>query len=604
MPKKNRVWLFSFIVFLTMGLMAESKSRDFRIEGNRFLMNGKPYQIISGEMHYARIPPEYWADRLRKARAMGLNTVCTYMFWNTHEPEPGQFDFSGPLDAARYIRLAGEAGLNVILRCSPYACAEWDFGGFPARLLNEPGIRVRCLDARYMAAVARYVRRLGEELAGLQSTRGGPIIALQVENEYGSYGNDREYMAELARLYRQAGFDIPFTTADGPARYLLESGSLPDALPVINFGGDAPRQFPRLEEFRPGIPQMCGEYWCGWFTHWGDARWGSADLEEQKKDVEWMLKNGKSFSLYMFHGGTNFGFWAGANLGERYEPDITSYDYDAPLDEAGRPTRKFFVFRDLIRKFGPEQGKLPPLPKPLSAFAIPSFVPGQTAALFANLPAAKHSPQPETMESYGQYFGYILYRTRLIGPKKGRLVIREPHDYALVFLDGKWIGKLDRRLGESSLDLPESGANAPQLDILVEALGRVNFGPGLLDRKGITQYVTLNNVTLMNWEVFNLPLDTPFLQGLRFSSLPKVAGPGFFKATIILNETGDTFLDLSGWRKGVVWVNGRNLGRFWNVGPQRDLYLPAPWLRKGENEIVVFDLEQGNASPIKGSPSR
>jgi beta-galactosidase GanA len=572
---------------------------SFAVQNGQFFLNGKSIRILSGEMHYPRIPRAYWRDRLVKARAMGLNTICTYLFWNAHEPVPGKFDFSGNLDVASFIRTAHEVGLNVIIRPGPYVCTEWDFGGLPPWLLRDPDIRIRCMDPRYMEAARRYIARVGRELAPLQITRGGPIILLQVENEYGSYGNDKVYLAELERAFRGAGFTIPFFTSDGSDLPQLEAGTLDNALPVVNFGGGAERQFAALDKYRTGIPQMCGEYWCGWFTHWGNTAWGGADMAAQKGDIEWMLRTGKSFNLYMVHGGTNFGFTAGANFTDHYLADVTSYDYDAPIDEAGRLTPKYTVLRDLIGTYAP--GERPALPAPLPLRALPAIAMTSVSPLLTHLPRPVGSVQPRSMETFGQNTGCILYRTRLLGPRSGTLRITELHDYAIVFINGRRIGTIDRGKNESSIVLPPDDARESTLDILVEAMGRINFGSRMIDRKGITERVDLNGVTLMNWSVFPLPLDNGYLKELAYAPADSVAGPAFYKALFGVDEPADTYLDMSGWEKGVVWVNGRNLGRYWNVGPQRKLYLPGPWLRKGRNEIVVFDLAGGKPGTVIGS---
>ncbi|MEK6570179.1 MAG: beta-galactosidase family protein [Bacteroidota bacterium] len=555
-------------------------------------MNGKPYRIFSGEMHYSRIPQEYWIDRLLKAKAMGLNTICTYIFWNLHEPQPGRFDFSGRLDVAKYIRTAQEIGLNVTIRPGPYVCSEWDLGGLPSWLLKDKDIKLRCSDPKYLKAVERYIMRLGKELKGLQVTSGGPIIMVQIENEYGSYGNDKEYLRTLKSMFQKAGFNVPFYTSDGGADYLLESGTLPGVLPVVNFGGSPAEEFGTLAKFRSGIPHMCGEFWCGWFTHWGDTKWGGSDIEKQKEEIKWMLENNKSFNLYMFHGGTNFGWMAGANYSTKYEPDVTSYDFDAPLDEAGRPTRKFFIVRDLLAKYQPEDVVLPALPDSLPAIEIPEIELTEVASLFENMPSPKNSPQPKSMEELGQDYGFILYRTKLIGPKSGNLTITDLRDYGQVYINGTFIDTVDRTRNENSIRLQETKGEHPVLDILVEAMGRINFGQQLIDRKGITERVTLRGITLMNWEVYNLPMGVSYLKKLKFSQRDTSDSPKFFGGSFELAQTGDTYLDMSKWKKGVVWINGHHLGRYWEIGPQYKLFVPAPWLKRGKNQVIVFDLQQ------------
>ncbi len=581
---------------------AQPSAQNFSVGKQAFTLNGKPFRIYSGEIHYPRVPREYWKDRLLKARAMGLNTVCTYLFWNWHEQEPGHFSFDGILDVAAFIRTAGETGLKVIIRPGPYVCSEWDFGGLPAWLLRTPDIRVRCLDEHYMNAVRRYVDRVGKELAGLQISRGGPIILLQVENEYGSYGNDRGYLDTLRNLYRNAGFDIPFFTSDGGAQHLLEAGNVEGALPVVNFGGGPEQEFAELEKFRPAIPQMCGEYWCGWFTHWGNEAWGKSDIQKNVKDLQWMLTTGRSFNLYMFHGGTNFGWSAGANWDNGYKADITSYDYDAPLDEAGRPTDKYSAFRRLLARYQPDGTPLPELPPGAHFLGIDNIRITETAPLFDNLPGPIRSAGIKSMEAYGQNYGFILYRAVLRSPTSGKLTIEGLHDIGYVFLDGVFVGRLERRWDQNTVEIPPTHTPHPVLDILVEGMGRINFGSRLIDRKGITDWVTLRGVTLLEWDVFPLPFEESYLRGITFAAADTARAPSFFRGTFQLVNTGDTFLDMGGWKKGVVWVNGRNLGRYWNIGPQRRLYIPGPWLKAGSNEILVFDPEMRAAAPLKSFP--
>lgn len=593
--KKIILLFFPFLLSLSA-----INGQTFTISGNQFLLNGKPYTIYSGEMHYNRIPHEYWEDRLTKLKAAGLNTVCTYVFWNQHEPIPGKFDFSGNLNIAEYIRIAHSIGLKVLLRPGPYVCSEWDLGGLPSWLLKQPDIKLRCMDKNYMAAVERYIMRLGEELKDLQITHGGPIIMVQVENEYGSYGNDKEYLIELKKIIRKAGFDVELFTSDGPAHYLLESGTIADVVPVVNFGGNPQNAFKELDQFKKNIPHMCGEFWCGWFTHWRDEKWGASDWERQKKELQWMIDNNKSFNLYMFHGGTNFGFYAGANFSDKYEPDVTSYDYDSPLDEAGRPTQKYWDIREMLSKHQQDKNILISVPNEIKFIEVPEIKLTRSACLFSNLPDAIKTAQPKPMETFGQSFGFILYRTKLIGPNNGTLKVTDLNDYGLVFVDGKFIGTIDRTKKENSILLPKTEIDNPVLEILVEGMGRINFGQYLIDRKGITDRVTLGGVTLMNWEVFNLPMDNKYLSKLNYNDIDTAGTPKFFKGTFNLNETGDTFIDMSKWQKGIVWVNGNNLGRYWNVGPQQRLYCPAPWLKKGENEIVVFEMLENDSYEIKG----
>ncbi|MEN6310575.1 MAG: beta-galactosidase family protein [Acidobacteriota bacterium] len=595
---KNRILTVAAIVGMVLAPAFAAKTPSFRFEGRQFLLNGKPFRIMAGDMHFQRIPREYWADRLIKLRAAGLNTVCTYVFWNALEPEPGRWDLAGSNDLAAFIRTAERAGLWVVLRPGPYACAEWDFGGLPAWLLRTPDIKVRCSDARYLAACQSYVRKIADEVRALQIPRGGPLLMVQIENEYGSYGNDRGYLAALKKMWEEAGIEVPFYTADGAAPHMLEAGTVAGAAIGLDPGTSA-KDFEEADKLGAAVPVFCSELYPGWLTHWGEP-WARVKTEAVLADLDWLLANGKSFSFYMFHGGTNFGFWAGANFSDKYEPDLTSYDYDAPLDEAGRPTAKYFAIRDLLRRFQPKGTVLPALPKPLAAIEIPEIAFPEGASLFDNLPEAVRSPQPRPMESLGQNHGLVLYRTTLVGRRSGRLKITDLHDYANVYVDGKYLGTLSRTRGETAIDIPKSDPPHRRLDILVEAMGRINYGPLLLDRKGITDRVTLDNMTLMDWEVFGLPLEEDDLAGLRYGA-PAAATPGvFYRGAFELAETGDTYLDMAAWKKGVVWVNGRNLGRYWDIGPQKRLFCPAPFLRVGRNEIVVLDLHLLKPATVRG----
>lgn len=572
-------------------------AHTFGWRGEHFLLDGKPFQIIAGDMHYARVPREYWRDRMRKMKAMGLNTLTTYVFWNLHEPRPGQFDFKGNLDLAAYVRTAQEEGLWVILRPGPYVCSEWEFGGFPSWLLREPDMKVRSADPRFLKAAANYMREVGRHIAPLQITRGGPVIMVQVENEYGSFGGDKTYLDAVRRMIVNSGFDVTLFTSDGDASKLAE-GTLPDVLAVINFGArESPeKKFAVFDKFRRGVPRMCGEFWVGWFDSWGD-RHQTVPAEKAAEGLDWMLARGISVSVYMFHGGSSFGFMNGANQNrDGYKPIINGYDYDSPLDEAGRPTPKFFALRDVIKKHLPAGAALPELPAPLPMIEVPRFELKESASLFSATNRAVNSERPQPMESLGQAYGFVLYRKRLGRAASGALEIHEVRDYALVSQGDRRLGVLDRRLKQSSLNV-DLNATAP-LDILVENMGRVNFGQHMTtDRKGITERVTLGGEELKGWEIHPLPLAD--LARVKFTPAPK-RGPAFHRGAFSLGATGDTYLDLRGWGKGFVWVNGHNLGRYWHIGPQQSLFVPAVFLKKGRNEVVVLDLEEGRARSIQG----
>lgn len=591
----------SAMALLCCIVMVQGQTKhSFALGKTDFLLDGKPYQIISGEMHPARIPKEYWKHRIQMAKAMGCNTIAAYVFWNYHEQEQGRFDFTTEnRNIAEFIKLVQAEGMWVLLRPGPYVCAEWEFGGLPPYLLRIPDIKVRCMDPRYMAATERYIKALSEQVKGLQVTNGGPIIMVQVENEYGSFGNDRNYMNRLKELWEQDGIKVPFYTADGPVAALLEAGSVAGAAIGLD-SGSSEGDFAAAKKQNPDVPAFSSESYPGWLTHWGE-KWARPDKAGIVKEVRFLMDTKRSFNLYVIHGGTNFGFTAGANAGGKgYEPDLTSYDYDAPINEQGNATEKYMALRELIGSYNKK--KLPAIPAAIPTISIPAISLTPFTNIWAHLPAAIASVQPKTFEAYGQDYGFMVYKTVLIGHKSGKLDITSLHDYGTVFLNGKYIGKIDRRLGEHSIELPKTDVKDPVLEILVEGMGRINFAQELIDRKGITDRVTLNGMTLMNWEVYGLPMKADFIQKLSASDNNNRPGQ-FFKGTFALANTGDTYLDLSAFKKGMVWVNGHNLGRYWEIGPQKRLYCPATWLKKGENEIVVFDLHQLDAAGITGEKS-
>ncbi len=559
--------------------------RNVQIAGPQFVVDGHPLQIISGEMHYPRIPREYWRDRMKKARAMGLNTISTYVFWNLHEPQRGKYDFVGQNDVAAFVRTAQEEGLYVLLRPGPYVCSEWDLGGLPAWLLASPDIVLRSTDAQFMRPAEEYLKRLGQELVPFLATHGGPIIGVQVENEYGSFGKDAAYMQKVRDAIVAAGFgEVPLFTADGPEQ--LPFGTLADVPAAVNFGpGEAERAFATLARFRPEGLRLNQEYWAGWFDQWGKPH-HKTNFEREAKELDWMLSQGYSVNLYMFHGGTTFGFMNGANWDGGYRPQTTSYDYDSALDESGVPTAKFTVFRGVIAKHRDDE-QFPSPPAETPQIEIPEFTLNESTSLWSSLSSPVESQTPKPMESFGQSYGFILYRTTIQGPATGDLVLKELRDYAEIFVDSKQVGTLDRRFNQDHLTLDIS-AGTHILGILVENSGRINFGLRLRDdRKGITQSVSLAGHELMGWEIFHLPMDN--LRSVRFTR-GIADGPAFHRGTFEIQQAGDAFLYTRNLGKGVIWVNGHNLGRFWNIGPQQTLYLPGAWLKIGRNEIIVFDL--------------
>lgn len=587
--------------------LPDGRPHTFTAAKGEFLLDGKPFRLISGEMHYPRIPREYWRARLRMARAMGLNAVTTYVFWNVHEPTPGQYDFSGQNDVAEFIREAEQEGLWVILRPGPYVCAEWEFGGYPAWLRKDPATVVRSMDPKFMVPATRWLARLGKELAPLQDTDGGPILLVQVENEYGSFGSDHAYMEANRKAILAAGFTgAQLYTADGPGD--VPNGSLPE-LPVgINFDGNKPGQaeksFATLAKLRPDGPRFNSEFWAGWFDHWGSPH-AHTNAQVQADNLAWELAHGDSVSIYMFEGGTDFGWMNGANSSDKkpdYQPDVTSYDYDAALDESGRPTPKYFLFRDVIAK---ATGITPPpVPEVAAPIAIPPIQLTEAASLWDNLPKPIESPTPLTMERIGQNYGYILYRTRLNG-STGSLTV---HDYARTYVDGEDdpASTVDRRLHgnisfETHVDRSDDGTS--QLDILVENMGRINYSHQLLhDLKGVVSWTQTGTGPHppKSWAIYPLPLIGSTDPTSFHYTAKACTGPCFYRGTFNVDHPADTFLDTSQLGKGQLWINGHAMGRFWSIGPQKTLYLPGPWLKQGSNEIIVFDFDSKANRTVQG----
>ncbi|MCX5762033.1 MAG: beta-galactosidase [Gemmatimonadetes bacterium] len=580
---------------------AQAPTHTFALSATDFLLDGAPFQIKSGEMHPGRIPAMYWRHRIRMAKAMGLNTIAAYIFWNHHEESEGHFDFTtGNRDIARFIRMAQDEGMWVLLRPGPYVCAEWDFGGLPPYLLRDPELRIRSLSPRYFAAAERYLARLADVVRPLLVTHGGPVLMVQIENEYGSYGNDRNYVKRLKDVWIKHRIDVPFFTGDGPTAYMLEAGHVDGAAVGLDSGSDE-KHWDLARSIVPGVPIFSSETYPGWLTHWGEA-WARPSVDELKTEVTFLLNAKKSFNFYVVHGGTNFGFTAGANAGGKgYEPDVTSYDYDAPIDEQGRATPKYLMLRELLGATLPAGQTLPPIPEPIPSITVPEFAMHSYASIWGNLPAPVASIHPRPFEMYGQNQGLVLYRTTLVGRKSGKLVITDLHDYATVFVDGVLVGTIDRRLGEKSIDLPKVTTPNPVLDLLVEGMGHINFAQEMIDRKGITDRVTLSGMTLMNWDVHLLPLRDAWVAALPASAAPGTRPGLFFRGAFTLAKPADTFIDMTGYRKGVVWVNGHNLGRYWDIGPQSRLYCPASFLKAGRNDVVVFDLLKTEASSLRGA---
>jgi beta-galactosidase len=598
--RKILILLVAIIILTSIESQGQKTKNTFKLGEKEFLLNNEPFQIISGEMHPARIPVEYWRHRIRMAKAMGCNTISIYIFWNYQEAEQGVFDFSsGNHNLKEFFKIVQDEGMWLLVRPGPYVCSEWDLGGIPPYLLRIPDIKLRCMDPRYMSAVERYLIKLSKEIKPYLITNGGPILMLQIENEYGSFANDRNYVSRLRDIWKDNGIDVPTFTGDGPGTNMLEAGSLPGSATGLDPGSSI-TQFELANKINPGVPVFSSETYPGTLTHWGEE-WARPDTSKLLKDVKFLMDNKKSFNLYVVHGGTNFGFTAGANSAAKgYEPDVTSYDFDAPINEQGQATPKYMALRKLLGSYLPKGKTLPSIPDPLPSIEIPAINPEIFTSFWDNLPKPVNSVTPKPFEAYGQDYGFILYRTELIGNKKGKLTVTDIHDYATIFLNGEYIGCLNRRDGINTINIPESQVANPILEIFVEAMGRINYSQYLIDRKGITDRVTLNSMTLMNWKVYNFPMDKKFVNDLK-SSHNELKKPGiFFKGIFSLMQTGDTYIDVSNYNKGIVWVNGHNLGRYWDIGPQKRLYCPASWLKKGSNEILIFDLHMTEPRPISG----
>lgn len=575
----------------------------FEAGNGTFLLNGEPFVVKAAELHYPRIPKPYWDQRIKLCKALGMNTICLYTFWNSHEPKEDQFDFTGQNDLAEFIRLCKENDMKVILRPGPYVCAEWEMGGLPWWLLKKKDIRLRENDPYFLERVNKFQKAVAEQVADQTIANGGPIIMIQVENEYGSYGEDKEYIANIRDMLRKNfGDEVTLFQCDWSSNFTLNG--LDDLIWTMNFGTGAniDQQFEKLKSLRPESPLMCSEFWSGWFDKWG-ANHETRPAADMIEGIDEMLKKGISFSLYMTHGGTNWGHWAGANS-PGYAPDVTSYDYDAPISESGQTTPKYWELRKALSKYY-DGKKLPAVPATIKPIAINKFNFTEVAPLFPNLLESKKDEKIRTMEEYDQGFGSILYRTSLPEMKNGGvLTVNDAHDYAQIFIDGKYIGKLDRRNGEKEIVIPPCSKNS-QLDILVEAMGRINFGRAIKDFKGITDNVTVTETRddypfvceLNDWEVFNLE-DTPeFYDSMEYFPIeafsPGENGRlpiGVYKGTFNVSKPSDTFLNFETWGKGLVYVNGHGIGRIWEIGPQQTLYMPGCWLKKGENEIMVFDI--------------
>jgi hypothetical protein len=574
--------------------------------GEQFQLDGKPFQIRDGEMHPSRIPHEYWRHRIQMAKAMGLNTISIYVFWNDHEREEGKFDFtSGNRDIAKFLKIAQDEGMWVLLRPGPYVCGEWDFGGIPTYLLRYGDLQIRTLsDPHYTRAAERYIHALAPIVRPFLAANGGPILMVQIENEYGSYERrDRKYPAWVRNLWIQDGIPGPFYTADVPTADYLRDAVLPGVAVGLNHA-EKEADWDLARKMNPGVPVFSAETYPGWLKHWSGDDWAPTDVG---RVLEFFMDTNKSFSLYMFHGGTNFGFTAGANDEgpAKFLADLTSYDYGAPLTEQGRPTPAYFTYRKLLASYLPPNEKLPDVPAPIPTMSIPEIKMERWTTIWDHLPPSfERSGAPVTFESLSQNQGLVLYRKTPYLKSKGTLHFDRLNDYGLVLINGKYIGSLDRSKGEHDIEIPDTGDAETTLDVLVEGMGHINYDISMeQDRKGLSKKVTLDRVPLTNWHMFQFPLDESWITSLQKTDAPTDRPGGIFRGRFTLDTVADTFLDLSRYQKGFVWINGHNLGRFWKIGPQQRLYCPAPWLKKGENELIVLDLHEIEAKPIVGTES-
>ena len=617
--KKVRL-LLTVLLLMTTTLV---KAGHFTVGDKSFLLNGEPFVVKAAEIHYPRIPQPYWEHRIKMCKALGMNTVCIYVFWNIHEQREGQFDFTGNNDVAAFCRLAQKNGMYVIVRPGPYVCAEWEMGGLPWWLLKKKDIRLREQDPYFMERVKIFEQKVGEQLAPLTIQNGGPIIMVQVENEYGSYGENKPYVSEIRDCLRGIyGQELALFQCDWASNF--EKNGLDDLVWTMNFGTGAniDQQFRRLGELRPDAPKMCSEFWSGWFDKWG-AQHETRPAKDMVDGMDEMLSKGISFSLYMTHGGTSFGHWAGANS-PGFAPDVTSYDYDAPINEQGLPTSKYWELRTMMQKYslspGPSpKGKgnkvaLPAVPKaPMPIIEVPQFRLEKVMDLCGLVTKRVENRDVLTMEDMDCGWGMIQYTTTLPDiPRKSVLTLNDCHDYAQIWVNHQFVGSIDRVKNEKSLMLPPV-KKGDVLNILVEAMGRINFGRAIKDFKGITSDVQLQTeqdghemtYTLKHWVIRTMADDYEAIKTAMAANRVEtkdneaiVSDGGYFKGEFTLKKVGDTFLNFEAFGKGQVWVNGHAMGRIWHIGPQQTLYVPGCWLKKGKNEVIVLDIVGPKAEPI------
>ncbi|NIJ04938.1 glycoside hydrolase family 35 protein [Frigoribacterium faeni] len=579
---------------------------------DHFELDGAPHRVVAGALHYFRVHPDQWADRIHKARLMGLNTIETYVAWNAHSPRRGDFDTSGGLDLGRFLDLVAAEGMHAIVRPGPYICAEWDGGGLPGWLFDDPAVGVRRSEPLYLAAVDEFLARVYEIVVPRQIDHGGPVVLVQIENEYGAYGDDAGYLRHLVDLTRASGVVVPLTTVDQPTDEMLAAGTLPELHTTGSFGSRAEERLATLRRHQPTGPLMCSEFWDGWFDQWGEHH-HTTPVEEAARELDALLAAGASLNVYMFHGGTNFGFSNGANHKGTYQSHVTSYDYDAPLDEAGWPTDKFFAFREVIGRHLPVPDEVPArrTPSPVlsttfdRAVRLGDVVGDGAGGDGVGAAGWRGTPGVPTMDALGTYRGFALHRVELpAGDRTRVLSFAGVRDRAVVSVDGLRVGVLQRDQHERAISVPPGRV----LEVLVEDQGRVNYGVRIGEAKGLVGPALLDGVELTGWRSTPLDLDavvatlsgdaTATADPARASSAPTTFdGPVFAHATVTLDEPADLFLDTRSWGKGVAFVNGFSLGRYWTRGPQHTLYVPGEQLRAGDNDLVVFETGAA-AAPV------
>jgi beta-galactosidase len=583
---------------------------SFTIGDTDFLLDGQPHRVLSGALHYFRVHPDLWADRIHKAKLMGLNTIETYVAWNAHAPTRGEWDATGGLDLARFLDLVAAEGMHAIVRPGPYICAEWDNGGLPAWLLRDESVGVRRMEPAYIEALTEFLHRVYDIVVPRQIDRGGPVVLVQIENEYGAYGSDKEYLAELVRVTRDAGITVPLTTIDQPQPDMLVNGSIPGLHMTGSFGSRAEERLATLREHQKTGPLVCMEFWDGWFDDWGTHH-HTTPAADSARELDTILAAGGSVNFYMFHGGTNFGLTNGANDKGRYMAITTSYDYDAPLDEAGNPTEKFFAFRNVLAKYAPVPDETPDAAAPAPAVSTTFTAVANLLPVLEHLGDAHDSVELPTFDELAHDRGIAVFTTTLeAGAAAAVLSFGEVRDCAWVLLDGIPVGRLTRDAHENDIQLPRSSG---ELTVIVEDQGRVNYGPRIGEHKGLIGGATLAGVPLTGWRSRPLDLDAipaldlaPFAAGPggagagtgavtggagSLAAGPLAAGPLIARASFELDAPSDLFLESSSWGKGIAWVNGFCLGRYWRRGPQETLMVPGPVTRAGANELVILELE-------------